>query len=437
MAALADQSHGEGEALAAPAAEQSGAAAPAEGSVKLFVGQIPGHMDVAQLRPIFEPFGTITELVVLKDRATGMHRGCGFVVYNSATAANNAIAALHDQVNLGGGKKNLIVRHAQQQQAGAAAGGVAGAPAGAQPASWKLFVGMLAKTSDDARVRQIFEQFGPVEEVHMMRDPAGQLKGCAFVKFSSRDSAVQAIAALHEIFTDEGAPRPLNVKFADNQSSTSRRDAQAAQKGQLQMALNQQMQLGSLMGMQGFPMQYGAGMFQGMQGMQAMPAVQQAQQAQYGQYAQFPQAQQASMYGGMQQLGAGAAAAGYGRMQKEARGPPGANLFVYNIPESFGDGDLATLFGHFGGILSTRVFTDKTTGMPRGFGFVSYNTPQAAEQAIAAMNGFEVGGKRLKVTHKSDKGGPMPGGMGGMGGAVGGGALGGSPMGAGRGYSPY
>lgn len=52
---------------------------------------------------------------------------------------------------------------------------------------------------------------------------------------------------------------------------------------------------------------------------------------------------------------------GYGRV-KEARGPPGANLFVYNIPETFGDGDLASLFSHFGVILSTKVFVDKMTG---------------------------------------------------------------------------
>jgi hypothetical protein len=31
----------------------------------------------------------------------------------------------------------------------------------------------------------------------------------------------------------------------------------------------------------------------------------------------------------------------YGRVPKEGRGPPGANLFVYNIPENFADGDLA------------------------------------------------------------------------------------------------
>ncbi|KAH8959343.1 hypothetical protein BDL97_06G074200 [Sphagnum fallax] len=86
--------------------------------------------------------------------------------------------------------------------------------------------------------------------------------------------------------------------------------------------------------------------------------------------------------------------------QPRQQGPPGANLFVFRIPDDFTDENLKETFARFGNVISARVGVERESGRNRGFGFVSYDSAAAAESAIQGLNNVPVGGRRLKVERK-------------------------------------
>lgn len=52
---------------------------------------------------------------------------------------------------------------------------------------------MLNKKYNEQDVRQLFSGYGTIDECTVLRDQSGQSKGCAFVTFSSKQTALAAI----------------------------------------------------------------------------------------------------------------------------------------------------------------------------------------------------------------------------------------------------
>uniref|UniRef100_A0A3B5MNX5 Cugbp, Elav-like family member 3b n=1 Tax=Xiphophorus couchianus TaxID=32473 RepID=A0A3B5MNX5_9TELE len=392
-------------------------------AIKLFVGQIPRNLEEKDLKPIFEQFGKIYELTVIKDKYTGMHKGCAFLTYCARESALKAQSALHEQKTLPGMNRPIQVKPADSEGRGE---------------DRKLFVGMLGKQQSDEDVRRLFEPFGSIEECTVLRGPDGTSKGCAFVKFQGHAEAQAAISSLHGSRTMPGASSSLVVKFADTEKERGLRRMQqvASQLGifspmtlnfpaynaytqalvQQQALVAQSAYLSPVATVAAVQMQQMAALNAngiiatpitpitpssgtntpptiaatpvsaippalGVNGYSTVPAPTNGQQTEtlYTNGVHPYQAAYPAAYGLVgqpfpQHLRS---------MCVSVSGPEGCNIFIYHLPQEFSDSEMLQMF------------------LP--FGFVSFDNPASAQAAIQAMNGFQIGMKRLKVQLKRPK----------------------------------
>ena len=85
-------------------------------------------------------------------------------------------------------------------------------------------------------------------------------------------------------------------------------------------------------------------------------------------------------------------------------------IYVGNIPYSTTEDQLRDKFGEFGEVEEVTVVTDRHTGRPRGFGFVTMPNGEEANAAIEALNSSELDGRTLTVNEarpRRDSGRPM------------------------------
>ncbi|SBT77562.1 CUGBP Elav-like family member 1, putative [Plasmodium ovale] len=362
-------------------------------SIKLFIGRVPKSFEEEQLRPIFEEFGVVNEIVIIRDKITNIHKSSAFVKMASISEADNAIRSLNNQRTLDPQLGSLQVKYASGEIM--KLGFPQSIESGIDQA--KLFIGSLPKNITEENIKDMFSPYGTVEEVFIMKDNSTGLgKGCSFVKFSYKEQALYAINSLNGKKTLEGCVRPVEVRFAEPKSSK-----------QSQISL-------TLQPMQGAP-----------HGISPQPHVSSPNNINYGNNFgvnnNYPR-----QVGAWKEYYSGEGRPYYYNEQtnttqwempkefenifmnnspnmhglSDSSGPPGANLFIFHVPNEWQQADLIQAFSPFGELLSARIATEKNTGRNRGFAFVSYENIESAAAAISQMNGFMALNKKLKVTVK-------------------------------------
>ncbi|KAL1498277.1 hypothetical protein ABEB36_009100 [Hypothenemus hampei] len=372
---------------------------PDPDTIKMFVGQIPRSMDENDLRKMFENYGRVHSINVLRDKANGASKGCCFVTFFTRKAALLAQDALHNVKTLNGMHHPIQMKPADSENRN----------------ERKLFVGMLSKKYCENDVRTLFSGIGTIEECTVLRDTSGNSRGCAFVTFSTKQAALLAIKNLHQSQTMDGCSAPLVVKFADTQKEKELKRQQQMQANvwnalattptlasppqqyspvlhsdaaslQLLQAVN-----GSLLQQQLFSNSENLLAPIGVQNLVTLAAMSQPATTAttplcvanlLGKSAGVDRTLTAaglpsalgttpdlSSYGSLitnATLNAAAiAAAG-----KQIEGPEGCNLFIYHLPQEFTDTDLASTFLPFGPVISAKVFIDKQTNLSKCFGMI-------------------------------------------------------------------
>ena len=80
------------------------------------------------------------------------------------------------------------------------------------------------------------------------------------------------------------------------------------------------------------------------------------------------------------------------------------NIFIANLDWEITSEDLRTTFSSFGPVLYAHVVFEKDTKRSKGFGYVEMTETDHAINAINALNGMEINGRKLDVKIASPKG---------------------------------
>ncbi|XP_043601617.1 CUGBP Elav-like family member 4 isoform X5 [Bombus pyrosoma] len=367
------------------------------GDRKLFVGMLSKQQTEDDVRQLFTAFGTIEECTILRG-PDGSSRGCAFVKLSSHQEALAAINTLHGSQTMPGASSSLVVKFADTEKE-------------RQLRRMQQMAGNMSLLNPF-----VFNQFGAYgayaqQQAALMAaataqgtyiNPMAALVGAGQLPHALNGMPNPVVPPTSGLLVGTGTGQPVNGAIPSLPSPTMPNFNMAAQTPNGQPA-------GSDPGVytNGIPQTYPG---------HALHLSIPAQGLPNGEAA----LQHAAAYPGMQPYPGVAYPAVYGQFPQaipqpmtavaptQREGPEGCNLFIYHLPQEFGDGELMQMFIPFGNVISSKVFIDRATNQSKCFGFVSFDNPASAQTAIQAMNGFQIGMKRLKVQLKRPKDASRP-----------------------------
>jgi RNA recognition motif-containing protein len=77
-------------------------------------------------------------------------------------------------------------------------------------------------------------------------------------------------------------------------------------------------------------------------------------------------------------------------------------LFVGGLSWNTSEESLRKAFETFGTVTEAKTIVDRETGRSRGFGFVTFAEAEAADAAVAKMNGSQLDGRTIRVNEANE-----------------------------------
>ncbi|XP_037040912.1 RNA-binding protein Musashi homolog 2 isoform X2 [Bradysia coprophila] len=153
---------------------------PAPG--KLFVGGLSWQTSSEKLQEYFGVFGTVTDVLIMKDPVTQRSRGFGFITFSEPSSVENVLKV---PIHILDGKK-IDPKHATPKNR----------PRQTHRTK-KIFVGGVSQDTSADEVKAYFNQFGKVEETVMLMDQQTKRhRGFGFVTFENED-VVDRVCEIH------------------------------------------------------------------------------------------------------------------------------------------------------------------------------------------------------------------------------------------------